>query len=71
MPNRLRGAIFSRFSTILSFADAIGWNRQKASRIVNGLQRPTASEMEEMAKCLGIEDSDEFMKIFFPQESTK
>ena len=71
MSNKIRGAVFTRFKTISDFADAIGWNRPKASRIVNGLQRPTASEMEEMAKCLGISDSEEFMAIFFPAESTK
>jgi len=71
MPNKLRGAIFSRFPNVSAFADAIGWNRQKASRIANGLQRPTAPEMEEIAKCLGINDPDEFMSVFFPSESTK
>lgn len=71
MPNKIRGAVFSRFISISSFAEAIGWTRQKASRIVNGEQRPTADEMEKMARCLGINNADEFMAIFFPGESTK
>lgn len=65
MPNKLRGAIFSKYSSISSFADAIGWTRQKASRIANGLQRPGAEEIEEMARILSINNADDFMEIFF------
>lgn len=71
MPNKIRGAVFTRFPNISAFADAIGWTRQKASRIVNGLQRPTAEDMEDMARCLNIVEADEFMAVFFPSESTK
>lgn len=65
MPNKLRGAIFSKYSSISSFADDIGWTRQKASRIVNGLQRPGAEEIEQMARLLAIDNADDFMEIFF------
>ena len=65
MPNKLRGAIFSKYSSISSFADDIGWTRQKASRIANGLQRPDADEIEAMARLLGISNADEFLEIFF------
>lgn len=66
MPNKIRGAVFSKFQSISAFADAMEWTRQKASRIVNGQQRPTAEDMEKMAKCLGIKNAKEFMSIFFP-----
>ena len=71
MPNKIRGAVFTRFTSISEFADAIGWSRQKASRIVNGIQRPTAEDMEAIAECLGIKDADEFMSVFFTSVSTK
>jgi len=67
----IRAAVYSKFKNISEFAAAIGWTRQKASKIVNGAQRPTASEMEEMAKCLEIANPDDFMKIFFPGEYAK
>lgn len=71
MPNKIRGAVFSRYESISNFAEAIGWGRQKASRIISGKQRPTAEDMEKMASCLGIKDAADFMVIFFPNESTK
>jgi hypothetical protein len=46
------------------------WDRKKASRIVNRRQKPTASDMEKMAKCLHIEDADSFVHIFLPSVST-
>lgn len=71
MPNEIRGAVFRRFQSVSAFAEAIGWSRQKASRIVNGQQRPTAADMEEIAGCLGIDDAQEFWSVFFPTMSTK
>lgn len=71
MENRIRGAVFSKFNSISAFADAICWKRTKASRIVNGIQRPSANDMEQIAKCLDITDAAKFVSIFFPGESTK
>ena len=71
MENRIRGAVFSKFNTIGSFAQAIGWKRNKASRIVNGIQRPSVVDMEQMAICLKISDASTFVSIFFPGMTTK
>ena len=71
MENKIRGAVFSKFPSILAFAKAIGWNRRKAAKIVNGTQRPNAEEMEAMAKQLGIDNAEDFMDIFFPNEYAK
>ena len=71
MENPIRGAVFSKFPTILSFAEAIGWKRNKASRIVNGVQKPTVEEAEQIASCLGISDADVFLSVFFPGVFTK
>ncbi len=68
--NPIRGAVFKKFSSITEFADAIGWSRNKASRIVNGEQSPSAEDMEQMAVCLDIVSAEKFMPVFFPQLST-
>lgn len=67
MENHIRGIVFSMFSSISSFANAIGWKRNKASRIVNGIQEPSVEDMEAMAKCLNISDAATFVSIFFPE----
>ena len=71
MQNAIRGAVFSKFSSIISFANAIGWKRNKASRIVNGIQNPSVEDMEQMAECLSISDAMTFVSIFFPGVFTK
>ena len=70
MENSIRGAVFSMYSTISAFADAIGWSRNKASRILNGIQKPTGDEMEQIANCLKISDASRFVSIFFPGKFT-
>ena len=70
MENTIRGAVFSKFSSISAFAKAMGWKRNKASRIINLVQRPSAEDMEQMAVVLGISDADMFVHIFFPGQST-
>lgn len=71
MENQIRGAVFSKFSNITSFANAIGWSRNKASRILNGVTEPSANDIEQMAVCLNILDAATFVSIFFPALSTK
>lgn len=71
MENPIRGAIFSKYSSISAFAKAAGWSRNKASRIVNLVTKPSVSDMEKIAEVLDIVDSDRFMSIFFPGMTTK
>lgn len=66
MENRLRGEVLAKFTSITSFAKALKWDRKKASRIVNRIQRPTVDDLEQMSECLGIHDSESFMRIFLP-----
>ena len=70
MENELRGAVLTKYSSIKSFADALEWDRKKASRIVNRVQKPTADDMEKMALCLNIHDPNAFVRIFLPSVST-
>lgn len=65
-----RGIIFTKFKNITEFAEAVGWSRNKASRIVNGVQEPNANEMEQMANVLGVKSPEEFAAIFFNRLST-
>lgn len=55
MELNLRGLILSKYRTISEFAQAIGWERGKASRIVNETQQPTKADMEQMIDLLHIE----------------
>ena len=64
--NELRGAIHSVFPSIAELARALDWDRAKVSRIVNHKQRPTAEEMELIAKALRITNEKDFVRIFFP-----
>ena len=70
MENQIRGAVFSMFKTASSFADSIGWDKQKARRILRGEQKPSAEDMEQMASCLKITDAARFVSIFFPGKFT-
>lgn len=66
-----RSLVLGKYKSIAEFADAIGWSRNKASRIVNGVQEPDANEMEQMAELFGIKTAEQFMSIFFAGLSTK
>ena len=70
MENSMRGAVLTKFQSITDFANAMKWDRKKASRIVNRVQKPSADDMEQMAACLGIQDADSFVHIFLPSVST-
>ena len=70
MDNQLRGVVLAKFRSITSFADAMEWDRKKASRIVNRIQKPTADDMEQMAQCLDIRDAESFVHIFLPSIPT-
>jgi len=54
MEMTIRGLVFSKYNSISDFADAIGWERNKASRIVNMKQPPSKKDMEEMIVVLDI-----------------
>ena len=69
--NSIRGAVFSIYNSISDFANAVGWKHTKASRIVNGIQKPSAKDMEQMAPYLHATDAETFVSIFFPSLSTK
>ena len=71
MEYNLYGLAMSKFKTVTQFSKAIGWGRQKASRVINKQQNLTASDIEQLRDVLEINDADTFMQLFFPDQSTK
>ena len=63
-----RGLVYSKFKTIADFAQAIGWTRQKATNIVNGIQEPSLDDTDKMAKALGM-SLEETARFFLPKKS--
>lgn len=49
-----RGVVYSKFKSIASFSDSIGWTRQKGTNIVNGITEPSLDDVDKMAKALGL-----------------
>ena len=70
MDNQLRGAVLAKFRNITDFAKAMEWDRKKASRIVNRVQKPSVNDMEQMALALDVRDPDSFVHIFLPSIPT-
>lgn len=67
----LYGVAMTRFGSIQSFATAIGWSRNKAMRILKGIQEPDALEICAMTEALEVPSVAAFMQIFFAPLSTK
>lgn len=66
----LRGAILQKYPSATAFGKAMGWDRKKASDIMNGRRHPNADEMVQIAKDIGVTDASSFMSLFFPKLST-
>lgn len=66
--NRLRGEIAAKFRTQIAFADAIGWHKNKVSKLVLGLYKPDTDEVAEIADVLDL-DVAGFCAIFLPKTS--
>lgn len=64
----LNSLIHGQYPNQASFAEAIGWRRQRLNKIVNGEKQPSLAEVQEIAKGLGVP----FMMVcnFFLQEES-
>lgn len=67
----IRGLVLSKYHSISEFAKAIGWSRNKASRMLNGVTALSADDMAEMSALLGIKTPENFVHYFFAGLSTK
>lgn len=61
-----RGMVYSKYKTIADFAQAIGWTRQKATNIVNGIQEPSLDDTDKMARALDLSLEDT-ARFFLPR----
>lgn len=66
-----RGKVIEKYGTISSFANAMNWSQRKASYITTGRQDMTATEIEDCAEALGVENAHEFVRVFYPLMSIK
>lgn len=65
----LKSKVLAKFFSITAFAVAIGWSRNKASRIVNGIQEPTCDDIVDLTTVLDLGEK-EFFDVFFARLST-
>ena len=54
----LKGRIHSKYNSEAEFAKAIGWSRQRLSKITNGHKIPTLFEVDALATALGCSFMD-------------
>ena len=69
--NALRGRVIEICGTVGKFAEAMKWSGRKASYVTTGRQMLTVKEAEECAEVLGIDNADDFRRIFYPMLSIK
>ena len=65
----LKGLVVSRFGSAANMARVIGWSDTKACDITSGRRVPRAEDMETLTEALGINNADDFVTIFFPEQS--
>lgn len=66
--NRLKGEIIAVFGTQDTFSNAIGWHRNKVSRLVNGQYIPDINEAAEISALLNL-TNEKYCEIFLPKRS--
>lgn len=67
--NRLRGEIVAKFRTQTAFAKAIGWHKNKVSKLVLGEYKPDTDEVAEITDTLDLDEAG-FCSIFLPKVSS-
>ena len=50
----LKSKVLGKFFSITAFAEAIGWSRNKASRIINGMQEPSCDDIVDLTNVLDL-----------------
>lgn len=65
---RLRGEIVAKYRTQNAFADAIGWHKNKVTRMLTGKYFPDTDEVSKMASMLDL-DENRFCEIFLDKKS--
>lgn len=65
---RLRGEIVAEYRTQTAFADAIGWHKNKVTKMLAGKYKPDTDEVAEITDLLHL-DASKFCDIFLPRKS--
>lgn len=65
---RLRGEIVAEYRTQSAFADAIGWHKNKVTKMLTGKYKPDTDEVARIADLLHL-DAPMFCDIFFTENS--
>lgn len=65
---RLRGEIVAEYRTQSAFADAIGWHKNKVTKMLTGRYKPDTDEVAKIADLLHL-DAPKFCDIFLPNNS--
>lgn len=63
-----RGAVFGRYRTQSEFCDAMGWHRNKVSKLMRGKYMPDVDEAAKLSEKMGM-TIDEYQKIFLPRSA--
>ena len=66
--NRLRGEIAAKYKTQSAFAEAMGWHKNKVSKLVGGSYKPDSDEVVQIAVALCLDEA-RFCAIFLPMAS--
>lgn len=66
----LKDRLLTKYGTISGAAKALGWDRKKVYRIVEG-QNMKYSDVETLAEALGLYDSEDIVRTFFPELASK
>ena len=65
---RLRGEIVARYRTQNAFSDAIGWHKNKVSKMLQGHYKPDTDEVAFIAELLCL-DETRYCEIFLRRKS--
>lgn len=65
---RLRGEIVAEYRTQTAFADAIGWHKNKVTKMLTGKYKPDTDEVATITNLLHL-DASKFCDIFLPKKS--
>ena len=66
-----RGRVIEICGTVSNFAKEMNWSLRNASYLTTGRQILTVKEAEDCAEVLRIDNSEDFMRIFYPILSIK
>ena len=65
---KLKGEIVAVLGSQNAFADAVGWHKNKVSKMMTGKYKPDTDEVAAIVEALNL-SNDKFTEIFSPAKS--